>query len=60
VGPRAWGETFKDIEAREDGLEGWLSILATDRREERYRPQAVRWAMIPKPDGGVDKRHTTL
>jgi RNA-directed DNA polymerase len=45
-------ETFEGIESREDGLEGWLSILATELREESYRPQAVRRVMIPKPDGG--------
>ena len=45
-------ETFEDIESREDGLEGWLSTLETELREEKYRPQAVRRVMIPKPDGG--------
>lgn len=46
------GVTFADIEAGEGGLEGWLSTLAAELREERYRPQAVRRVMIPKPDGG--------
>ena len=46
------GVTFKDIEAGEGGLEGWLSTLAAELREEKYRPQAVRRARIPKPDGG--------
>jgi len=45
-------ETFEGIESREDGPEGWLGILATELREESYRPQAVRRVMIPKPDGG--------
>jgi RNA-directed DNA polymerase len=45
-------ETFESIESRDDGLEGWLSALATELREEKYRPQAVRRVMIPKPDGG--------
>ncbi len=46
------GMTFKDTEAGEGGLEGWLSTLAAELREERYRPQAVRRVRIPKPDGG--------
>jgi len=46
------GVTFKDIEAGEGGLEGWLSTLAAELREEKYRPQAVRRVRIPKPDGG--------
>jgi len=46
------GVTFPDIESAEGGLEGWLSALAAELREERYRPQAVRRVMIPKPDGG--------
>lgn len=46
------GLTFEDIETGEVGLEGWLSTLATELREESYRPEAVRRVMIPKPDGG--------
>jgi len=46
------GMTFERIEAAEGGLESWLRTLATELREERYRPQAVRRVMIPKPDGG--------
>ena len=46
------GETFEDIETGEGGLESWLSTLAAEVREERYRPQAVRRVMIPKADGG--------
>jgi RNA-directed DNA polymerase len=44
------GVTFRDIEA--GGLESWLSALADELREERYRPQAVRRVMIPKASGG--------
>jgi RNA-directed DNA polymerase len=46
------GLTFADIEAAEGGLEGWLSTLATELREESYRPEAVLRVMIPKPGGG--------
>jgi RNA-directed DNA polymerase len=46
------GTTFDDIEAAEGGLEGWLSTLAAELKEESYRPQAVRRVMIPKVNGG--------
>ncbi len=46
------GLTFRDIESTEGGLESWLSILAAELREERYRPQAVRRVVIAKADGG--------
>jgi RNA-directed DNA polymerase len=46
------GVTFDAIESAEAGLEGWLRTLVAELREERYRPQAVRRVMIPKPDGG--------
>jgi RNA-directed DNA polymerase len=44
------GVWFDDIEAA--GLEGWLAALAADLREEKYKPEAVRRKVIPKPDGG--------
>lgn len=50
--PGVDGTRFADIEAGEGGLAGWLSTLATEMREERYRPQAVRRVMIPKANGG--------
>jgi RNA-directed DNA polymerase len=46
------GVRFEDIEESEGGLEEWLSTLAAELREDRYRPQAVRRVMIEKPDGG--------
>ena len=46
------GITFDHIEAAAGGLEAWLHELAAELREERYRPQAVRRVLIPKPDGG--------
>jgi len=41
--------TIEDIE--QSGVEGFLEALATDLREGRYRPRAVRRVWIPKPDG---------
>jgi group II intron reverse transcriptase/maturase len=41
--------TIEDIE--QSGVEGFLDALATDLREGRYRPRAVRRVWIPKPDG---------
>jgi RNA-directed DNA polymerase len=46
------GVTFRQIESGEGGLESWLRTLVAELKEERYRPQAVRRVMIPKPDGG--------
>lgn len=48
--PGVDGVTFEQIEAQ--GLEGWLSGLQEELKPRRYRPQAVRRVMIPKPDGG--------
>jgi RNA-directed DNA polymerase len=42
-------QTIEQIEQR--GVEGLLTELATELREGRYRPQAVRRVYIPKPDG---------
>ena len=43
------GQSFEDIEAQ--GLEAWLGELASQVKEKRYRPGAVRRVYIPKPDG---------
>jgi retron-type reverse transcriptase len=45
--PGVDGQTFDDIET--DGAKRWLDELATELREKRYRPEAVRRVMIPKP-----------
>ena len=47
--PGVDGQTFEAIEAY--GLERWLDELTTELRERTYRPQPVRRALIPKPDG---------
>ena len=44
------GQTIEQIEQR--GVEGFLTELATELREGRYRPRAVRRVRIPKADGG--------
>jgi RNA-directed DNA polymerase len=44
------GHTIEQIEQR--GVEGFLAALATELREGRYRPQAVRRVRIPKATGG--------
>ena len=43
------GQTIEHIE--QQGVEGLLAELATELREGRYRPHAVRRVRIPKPDG---------
>lgn len=43
------GQTFEDIE--EYGVGRWLGELAEELKGRRYRPQAVRRVMIPKPNG---------
>jgi group II intron reverse transcriptase/maturase len=43
------GLTIEQIEQR--GVEVLLTELATELREGRYRPRAVRRVRIPKPDG---------
>jgi group II intron reverse transcriptase/maturase len=43
------GQTIEQIE--QQGVEGLLAELATELREGRYRPRAVRRVRIPKPDG---------
>lgn len=48
--PGVDGESFVQIEA--EGRQGWLERLREEVRTKRYRPQAVRRVMIPKPGGG--------
>lgn len=48
--PGVDGMTFDQIE--EQGVEDWLRGLQEELKGKRYRPQAVRRVMIPKPDGG--------
>lgn len=48
--PGVDGVTFEQIETQ--GLEDWLRGLQEELKGKRYRPQAVRRVMIPKPDGG--------
>src|SRR5207237_5534463 len=43
------GQTIEQIE--QQGVEGLLAELATELREGRYRPQAVRRVYIRKSDG---------
>ena len=47
--PGVDGTTFDQIEAR--GLEKWLAALREDLVSRTYRPDPVRRARIPKPDG---------
>jgi RNA-directed DNA polymerase len=47
--PGVDGQTFDDI--KDYGVEQWLGELAEELRKRTYRPQAVRRAWIPKPDG---------
>lgn len=51
--PGVDGETFARVEAY--GVGRWLADLREEVRTGRYRPQAVRRVMIPKP-GGVGER----
>jgi RNA-directed DNA polymerase len=47
------GQTLSAIEsATGGGVEGFLEALATELREGRYRPRAVRRVLIPKAAGG--------
>ena len=48
--PGTDGMTFAAIEA--SGLDRWLAGLREELISKRYRPDPVRRAMIPKPDGG--------
>jgi RNA-directed DNA polymerase len=47
--PGVDGRTFEDIEAY--GRDRWLDELTTELKGRTYRPDPVRRALIPKPDG---------
>jgi RNA-directed DNA polymerase len=49
--PGVDGRTFADLEASEDGVAQFLQELHEDLRTKRYKPDAVRRVLIPKPDG---------
>jgi RNA-directed DNA polymerase len=51
--PGVDGQTFGDVEAY--GVERWLGELGEELHDGRYKPQAVRRVMIPKP-GGTGER----
>jgi RNA-directed DNA polymerase len=44
------GISFAQIDA--SGAQEWLAGLRKELVAKRYRPQAVRQVMIPKPGGG--------
>ena len=43
------GQTIRDVERH--GVDEFLTRLATELREGKYRPRAVRQVLIPKADG---------
>ena len=49
--PGVDGVTFVDVEASEQGVDGFLADLQEMLRSKSYRPSAVRRVHIPKPDG---------
>ena len=48
--PGVDGQTFEQIELQ--GVEGWLTGIRKELRNQTYQPQPVRRVMIPKPGGG--------
>ncbi len=44
------GQTFEQV--KEYGEEQWLKELQRELQDKKYRPQAVRRVLIPKPGGG--------
>lgn len=50
--PGVDGVSIEEIENSPEGVQGFVDEIHQTLKGKRYRPQAVRRVMIPKPDGG--------
>lgn len=51
--PGVDGMTFEDIQASQEGVEGFLEGIIKELRERTYRASAVKRTYIPKADGSL-------